>query len=493
MMMLRRWLHILTATACLSTLIACQSDDEQAAVQNFGDCYVNLAITVDNGHGSHRADPAPQGGEDGDGREAGFERENTIKGITLILYKDDNGINTAANPTLALVRYYPVTERTAGTMPVEITYTTGNQPLGWNTLDMTATYHAIVIANAPELGTQLTEGVSTLNDVRAMTTRLACVGNATASAALCTNFVMSSEKDHTINFGVVTPTKLDGTTWTARSDALFDLTPYPIVIERLAARIDFWAGHSTGFDATTYSKPGYVYPVTGSATDRFVITGIMPFNLVNGHASFGNEFVLKRVSANAAALEGGTFRYLADETTDSYVVDPQTSGKNTTASLVNPLSAVYAEITAGTITANAYYQSVADMHAATATTISGSEDVVVAYPMENTLLTTSKPYYYATGVLIVGYYYTNGAGAGTPYYYLGYLRHQGDAESYDILPSSTELSNSETMGTSPAMKYGVVRNNIYRISINSIDKKGILDLKIEVKKWDKFTHQTIYM
>jgi len=49
------------------------------------------------------------------------------------------------------------------------------------------------------------------------------------------------------------------------------------------------------------------------------------------------------------------------------------------------------------------------------------------------------------------------------------------------------------MGSTTAMKFGVVRNNIYRISINSIDKKGSLDLSIKVKKWDTFTHDWIYM
>lgn len=52
----------------------------------------------------------PKGGENGDGREAGFQRENTISGITVILYQDATGINTTANPTLDLVRYFPVSE-----------------------------------------------------------------------------------------------------------------------------------------------------------------------------------------------------------------------------------------------------------------------------------------------------------------------------------------------------------------------------------------------
>jgi hypothetical protein len=49
------------------------------------------------------------------------------------------------------------------------------------------------------------------------------------------------------------------------------------------------------------------------------------------------------------------------------------------------------------------------------------------------------------------------------------------------------------MGTTPAMKFGIVRNNIYRVSIGRIDEKGTLELKIKVKKWDPFIHDFIYM
>lgn len=90
--------------------------------------YINLAISVSNGNSHSTRANTPTGGEVGDGREAGFERENTVTGITLILYQDDDGINTTAAPVLKLVRYFPVTERTTGTMPIEVTYTTGVQP-----------------------------------------------------------------------------------------------------------------------------------------------------------------------------------------------------------------------------------------------------------------------------------------------------------------------------------------------------------------------------
>ena len=112
------------------------------------------------------------------------------------------------------------------------------------------------------------------------------------------------------------------------------------------------------------------------------------------------------------------------------------------------------------------------------------EDVIVAYPMENTLLPESPLYYNATGIAVEGYYYKGGLTATNPRkVYYGYLRHQGEDTSYDITTtnSTTELSHQET-----AMNIGIVRNNIYRVWIGSIDNKRNLTLRIVVKKWDKF-------
>lgn len=496
--MLRRIPYRLLCTLFSVLLLCACSDSDGTDVdnqQNVGNIYVNFAISVANGNSGMRA-ATPEGDEDGDGREAGFVRENTISGITVILYQADaTGINTNANPTLDLVRYFPVSERATGTMPIEVTYTTGQQPLGKHNLDLTKTYHAIVIANAPEVAASLTEGTSKLNDVRNLTLTTIYNGNATLSADYITNFVMSSEKDNKIDFSSVTGTNLDETPHTLGQDIYYDLTSQPVVIERMAARIDFWSKNSNGYK-TTYTIPGYEYNVT-SSTDKFVVTGIVPFNLVNGITDYGKEYLLKRLRTDLA--DATTTSYLADESLTNYVIDPMTISKTDgpPPGLTSSLGDVYTLIGNDKIentTDNPYYHSIATMHASTSkSTIEDKENVVVAYPMENCLLPTSKLFYYATGVAIIGYYYVNGTGTGTRYVYLGYLRHQGDAESYDIQPYTTPLAKDATMGSTPAMNFGIVRNNIYRVSINSIDKKGTLELKIKVKKWDTFTHSWIYM
>ncbi len=500
-------------TICsIALLCSCSvvTDDLPDETQKVAASYVNFAITVSNGNPNVTRN-TPTGGENGDGREAGFERENTITGITLILYKDDDGINTTANPTLDLIRYFPVTlgnRDTQGTTYTSKTeeayYTTGNQPLGSHNLDLTATYHAIVIANAPQIAASLTEGTSTLSAVRDLTLDNIYVGSLTGSAANCTNFVMSSEQDNTINFGSVTGTNLDGTTHTKGQDILYDLSGQALVIERMAARIDFWAANSNGYktntDNTAYTTPGYEYTVYDNdgitdTGDRFLVTGIVPFNLTNGNTTYGNEYLIKRIRTTID--DASTTSYLADETVTNYVIDPQTLSKASTLTpaITNSLEDVYSSINAGTLESSSYFHSIATMQATSdaKSTISSKDNVIICYPMENTLLPDSKLYYYATGIAIVGYYYTSGSTTGTRYVYLGYLCHQGDATSYDITPSTTALSTTATMGSTTPMKYGIVRNNIYRVSINGIDSKGTLNLNIKVKKWDPFTHEVIYM
>jgi hypothetical protein len=77
-----------------------------------------------------------------------------------------------------------------------------------------------------------------------------------------------------------------------------------------------------------------------------------------------------------------------------------------------------------------------------------------------------------------------------------FLRHQGEQDlAYQAL-TADGLSTSALCPASPAMNFGIVRNNIYRVSIESItpDVDDIkVTLNIKVKKWDKFVHTPIIM
>ena len=527
--------HILLFTVTL-LLTACQFEDDQDCPkeEHFSSSYINLTIAVSDGQGRTRANE-PLAGEDGNGREAGFERENAVTGVTLILYKDATGISTTTtNPTLDFVRFFPVKRVENGTATqgtaynpgtgdeshnsqIEAAYTTGPQLIGKEgvlKINLSEKYHAIVVANLDLTG-DLTEGESTLSDVRDMELSTIASGNMTDLAYTFGNFVMSSEEDNTIDFGATNTKKtLAGTAWTENdrgTDVLYDLTAQPLIIERMAARIDFWAKGATyqtknnGGNGTDYYYPGYVYrpwkttdtESTGpTSSDRFVLTRITPFNLNNG-TSNGTSYLLKHLSDGL----------LKPETGSNYVIDPTTANK-ANATFLSPLSAIVSGL--ANWSANGYSHFVADMHAQVGNGLTGgfsytsggstAEDIIICYPKENTLPGGSSLYNYATGIMIEGDYYTGDVVSESKCehrFYFTYIRHQGESETaYDaLLPS--ELSTGTLTSDNNPMNFGIVRNNIYRISIDKVhektDETPKITLKIKVKKWDKFEHAPIYM
>lgn len=538
-MNLRRLTYIFSAFVCLLSLIACQFEDmDQCPDTNASvESYINLTIAVSSENQSHTR--APLGGENGDGREAGFERENQVKGITLILYQDNAGINTTSNPTLSFVQYFPTSKVSAVTEGTalsgdnnhdadksdldEAIYTTGDQRV--SSVDLFGkSYHAIVIANKDLTGTLTTS--STLNDVKALIYGQddLYLGQYGKAAYACQDFMMSSEYD--FEFDLSEPVARETSSSTTK---LFYRPENPIRIERLAARIDFWAAGATYQEKYNNNdiyggRSGYVYPVEGSETDKFVVVSVTPFNLYTKGTTYGGEKLLK----NLWRSEEQPSVYLLDETTTSYVLDPSTAAKTTAnveafgtdGTYLNPLSQIYTDLNATTPKAMseagtpAYYQTVKSMHDKigsqggfgpsfngniTGVTKTG-ENVIVAYPMENTLPQEATPttplYTYATGVVIEGDYYIGGKLDEAPKetrVYIGYLMHQNATETYTPFLSNNTALTTAVPSTTP-MHYGVVRNNIYRISINKISKSSPdITLKIKVKKWDKFEHEIIYM
>jgi len=479
--------------------------------------YLQLNIVVSTGSGITRGVPA--GGENGDGREAGFERENAVTGITLMLYEDAAGINTSADTKLAFVRYYPVTyvsRETQGNTysgkTDEAVYTTGSQPLSGTGLDLSKVYHAIIVANANMVGTFTTD--SKVKDARDYQMTHLYTGSGLDADA--ERFVMSSETDYTINFPATSPD--------ASNTYHFD----GIRIERMAARIDFstqydyytdpgtWTSQSYGAvysttdkSSNSYAYPGYVYPVykstdvdgKPSSNDRFVVTAVVPFNVSLTNTGC-KEFLIKRT-------DDASDCYLADESTTNWVIDPQRAGK--TSSTEHPSYLDYNLTTLTTtlsaadphaaMAALANYKTMASYQTSSAKyslTVSGSntaDNMIVAYPKENTLLPATPLYYYATGLAIEGYYYANDDATATPtrYVYVGYLRHQGESTSAYPIIEAGSLDKSAVSSPSIAMNFGVVRNNIYRVNISKINEKGEMELKIKVKKWDTFIHDLIYM
>jgi len=500
-----------------ATFVSCSSEEgaergvrQSMAVNN---SYINLAITVDNAK-EIATRGLPASGENGDGREAAFERENAIDGITLILYADS--LNSAADSTLRLVRYFPVvleSRDATGTQYSDKTdeayYTTGFQPLGETQLDFSKKYHAVVFANRR---TDLKEGVSKISDVKNMTTSTTYTGSYTSLPSACTNFIITSERDDSIDFSKVQPTYEDGT-----ADPYYDLTSTPIRIERMAARIDFWATNATkkaaelnAVDKNGKQYDGYVYPVwkktdadaTPTSSDRFVVKYVIPFNLNDGE-----EYMLKRFADG---------KFLSDETGTNAVIDPATAEKtaeSTPSDFLNPLANLLEEVKEEKEKENTYAKDLTKLQADIANgsgttnfTDNGytGDNLIIAYPTENALPAKAPLYYNATGLMIVGEYYKGNDATTVPtrYLYFAYLRHQGESDQayepyrYDYEKDGKkdiDLAKAALNSETDPMNFGVVRNNIYRVRINRVNEQGEISLTIKVKKWDPYTHSVIYM
>lgn len=502
--------------------------------------YINITVSVSaSNEAVTRA--TPLGGEYGDGWEKGFDRENEVENITLIFYKDANGINSDQSSLseeqqtkILAVKKYDVHKLEAGELPEsythnhthtpaepsdgyaenEVIYTTGDQILSEADLDVFQTnteYHVIVVANADP---NVTAGM-TLAQARDVIMTTAYEGTGVATDA--SKFVMSSERDATIK--LVNPTVVE-------TENKFIYYLDCIHIERLAARIDFWAKTkdpdatttsymSATYDADKYDHAGYVYNVgkkdTDNKQDHFVLTSITPFNLMNG-----NEYMLKRTN-------DATNKYLASETLENWVLDPYSAangGKNSETAHPTYLTSTLTTVKALNETNWRTYSKTVMLSnrqtLATETTEGGkftvkdntntvsADNIIISYTKENTLNNGTRLYYYATGLAFEGYYYKKDATkdesgkftGGERRVFYHYLIHQGDADVYQALTQTT-LNDTDVCPNSPAMKYGIVRNNIYRVCIESINadetEELYVKLLIKVKKWDKFVHTPIIM
>ncbi len=530
-----RSLALAAATLLLPAMLAsCQwmkEDFDDEIADSSAARYINITVSVSaSNEAVTRA--TPQGGETGDGLVKGNDRENKVNNITLIFYEDNAGINTTNTGTkVAFFATYPVTEVDnyqgthehnldndnigwTGTYQEsddnEVIYSTGDQLLEESTIDVTKTYHAIVVANAPtSLLASIKVNETSIADVRDMVVSAVYDGNGVGTNA--SNFVMSSERDATVTFT------------NRKTDAEKNTITYYfecIHIERLAARIDFWAKTKDPDDLTYKAveyvdesgngiPAGYRYNVgkknKHGRNDIFVLTRITPFNLMAG-----DEYLLKRTNdANP---------YLAKETTANWVLDPysaQSNGKNSTTSHPNYLASTLTSVT--NTFANAYTVTLSSCQTLSTTEEEGgkfsvtengvtADNIILNYPKENTLRGNVSPlYYYATGLAFEGYYFKasgnsneyHSQGNGEPRVFYHYLRHQGEQDvAYRALTNET-LSTETLCSAETAMNCGIVRNNIYRVSIESINadetEELYVKLLIKVKKWDKFVHTPIIM
>ncbi len=91
---------------------------------------------------------------------------------------------------------------------------------------------------------------------------------------------------------------------------------------------------------------------------------------------------------------------------------------------------------------------------------------ILTYARENTFPALSNPASFATGLQIDGYYKKDETDVYSKKSYVYYIRH-----------ADPNNSNSNSL----AMKYGIVRNNVYRVSIERVTSLGVI--MIEAQDW----------
>ena len=417
--------------------------------------YLQVKVTVE-GSGDTRASRAttgPQGGEDGNGREPGINKENFVNSLTVLLYKSVKDDLSEADATIDYV--YTFTGLTASTPSSggNVTYSTGPREI--DPVIVGKDYHVLVIANAGDMTSKCIG--KKISEIRDMQMDKVCTRN--DDIANFTDFVMSSKKDAKIDFS-----GKSGSGTGTESD------PYVVNvdIERLAARIDIIPNAT--FDDTS---KGYYYNVMDGTN---VIGGFKLESVTPNKVMTKGEYLIKRVCPDNSLAPVTYFgREEMDPTTKAstnYVVCPWTKDRAglSLADAEGPASLYYVKETTSTSTAV------------------GEASYILDYLMENT--TTDNAETYSTGLIFKGKYYepsewdtankqpTTGA-TGTEKEYTYTLRH-------------SDPSGSGTI--SDPMHFGVVRNNIYQVKVDGVEgkSKGI-KLTIHVVPWAHYDHgEVIY-
>ena len=400
--------------------------------------YLQVKVTVE-GSGDTRASRAtagPHGGEGGDDREPGINKENDVNSLTVLLYKSEKDDLSEADAKIDYVYTFTGLNKTSTS-----TYTTAPKEI--DAAIVNKNYHVIVIANADDM-TSRCKGQK-IKDVRDLQMSKVCTRD--ADITKFSNFIMSSKKDARIDF----------------SQEGSETNPYLVTvdIERLAARIDI-------IPNATYNDTGkgYYYNVMDGTN---VIGGFKLESVTPTKVMKSGEYLIKRVFSNKT-MPSVTYYGLeakdADNNATNYVVSPWTKDRTglTLSNAEGPISYNVKETT------------------------STDPSYILDYVMENT--TTDNDKAYSTGLIFKGKYYEEtewdatkkqpkASAPGTEKEYTYTLRH-------------SDPSGSGT--TTDPMHFGVVRNNIYQVKVEGVEGKSKgLTLTIHVRKWATYTHKETTM
>ena len=406
--------------------------------------YLQVKVTVEGSGDTRasRADKEPDGGEDGNGREPGINKENDVNSLTVLLYNSDKDDLSDDNAIIDYVYTFTNLNKETTSSGKDATYTT--VPKEIDAAIVGKNYHVIVIANADDMTSKCKE--QKIKDVRDLQMSKVCTRD--ADITKFSNFIMSSKKDARIDF--------------SKEGSETDPYQVEVDIERLAARIDI-------IPTATYDDTGkgYYYNVMDgtNVVGGFKLESVTPTKVMTK-----GEYLIKRVSSDKTV---SSVTYYGEELMDAtskastnYVVCPWTKDRT-------GLTLIEAEGPASLYNVQK---------------VASSESYILDYVMENT--TTDNEEAYSTGLIFKGKYYeeTEWDKATT--------RPTAGAKGIDKEYTYT-LRHSAPLGsvtTSDPMHFGVVRNNIYQVKVEGVEGKSKgLKLTIHVRKWATYTHEETTM
>ena len=284
----------LLATSCsMSDDMECPPDPAGGGT---GKAYIQLSFRMADAQGT-RANP--NGGENGDGNEAGQGYENKIEDAVAFLFNGNETANGAATTLVTPVYFSTVTPN-----PDDTHYVTETKQADVETGE----YNLIVVANP---GDHWWETISPLNlhEVRDHIQKTAWKTNTNADGTTTyTDFLMSSAAEPTQKLNLENSSADDPATTT-------------VSVERMAARVDYNAADGE-------------FDITGDANYADASVTILGATIINDFNA--GSYLIKRVSEDPMAKTGGDVTYLGIEKTGAdgqptnYVIDPWTAEKNST-------------------------------------------------------------------------------------------------------------------------------------------------------------------
>lgn len=570
-----------------------------------GTTYLTIAVGVgEENSSSTRADknsPGPDGGQDGETNELGFENEYMVNNLTLLLCKKDDGFtnfgdaNSQDNIVTDAFYFSNLTQHTSdpdGNTDDDGIYYKSSQyyELAADYVNNLKNYQYFIITNVGDvsqkykgkcivdIADEILKGGWSDDGTQGKSGAPVTTNKDNGSPTTLSQFIMTSDKARYTLGSNENKIKVDKT---YKDHAGTKEDPFLAYgkVTRLAARIDFMVeGKSVDEINKNYYKTikigksddkkykGFVYDIVddgGKVVGKYLLTHVLPFNCLNAGSYFVKHLFSPDWDFNNAEGISHILEYLKPEqevfTTDgtivykhstNWVLDPWSQvtygtetysnkgtsktrdkyvsheNKHTEALYTNYLSKGITESSA--LISNSWTSGCGwDEYKVRPVEFEGKNDngccYILTYTNENTSVYKNS-YDNATGVVFRGLYFTtdewnngNPTTEGKEMAYKYYLRHSDPHDYFNktgnpdddeinsdkkMVIDKTKLSNNtsdyDKVTLKNTMLYGIVRNNIYRVSIDKVkktnDEEGLTIIpKIQVRKWATYTHDEITM